>query len=95
MKALICFAALVAIAVAYPQTREGAAYSSEAIRQAQNSQLIPRDAQIQNVDSGIELAAYENIPANQRIDLFSILGDHVPAEVVQNLQTQIDNVGRS
>lgn len=93
MKVLICFAALVAFAVAYP-TNEGAAYTSEAIRQAQSSQLIPRDAQIQTVDQGIELGAYENIPINQQVRLHEILGAHVPPEVIQNLQRQIDSIGQ-
>lgn len=93
MKAVLCFAALLAVAAAYP-ANEGAAYTNEAIRQAQNSQLIPADAEIQNVQAGIELAAYENIPANQRIPLFDILGSQVPQEVVQNLQRQVDAIGQ-
>lgn len=93
MKFLICFAALVAFAVAYP-TNEGAAYTSEAIRQAQNSELIPRDAQIQTVDQGIELGVYENIPIHQKIRLHDILGAHVPPEVIHNLQGQIDAIGQ-
>lgn len=48
MKFLICLFAVVAIAVAFPQ-REGQQFSNEAIRQAQDSLLIPRDAQIQTV----------------------------------------------
>lgn len=48
MQYFICLLAVVAVAVAYPQ-REGAAFTNEAIQQAQNSYLIPRDAQIQNV----------------------------------------------
>lgn len=48
MKVIICLAALVAIAIAYP-ANEGAAYTNEAIRQAQNSHLIPQGAQIQKV----------------------------------------------
>lgn len=39
---------LVAVATAAP-AQEGAAYTSEAIRQAQTSRLIPQNAQIQNV----------------------------------------------
>lgn len=41
--------AMFAMAAAFPQQKEGGAYTNEAIRQAQNSQLIPKDAQIQNV----------------------------------------------
>lgn len=48
MKAIICFAAIIAVAVAYP-AQEGAAYTNEAIRQAQTSHLIPQNAQIQKV----------------------------------------------
>lgn len=48
MQYFICLLAVVAVAVAFPQ-REGAAFTNEAIQQAQNSYLIPRDAQIQNV----------------------------------------------
>ncbi|XP_055299319.1 uncharacterized protein LOC129566941 [Sitodiplosis mosellana] len=94
MKAIICFAAIIAVAVAYP-AQEGAAYTNEAIRQAQSSHLIPQNAQIQKVDEGIELSALENIPGNQRVDLFSLLGSQFPLEVVQNLQRQIDSVGRN
>lgn len=47
------------------------------------------------VQEGIELGAYENIPGSQRVDLFQILGDQVPREVITNLQSQIDNVGRT
>ncbi|RZC40185.1 hypothetical protein BDFB_008179 [Asbolus verrucosus] len=86
--------ALVAVAVAFPQ-KEGGAYTNEAIRQAQNTFLIPKDAQIQKVQEGIEIGAYESIPGNQRINLFEILGDQFPTEVVNNLQQQIDQVGRS
>lgn len=46
------------------------------------------------MQEGIELAAYESIPGNQRINLFEILGDQVPQEVINNLQGQIDQVGR-
>lgn len=48
MKVIVCFAAIIAIAVAYP-AQEGAAYTNEAIRQAQSSHLIPQNAQIQKV----------------------------------------------
>lgn len=48
MKAIICFVAVIAVAVAYP-AQEGAAYTNEAIRQAQSSHLIPHNAQIQKV----------------------------------------------
>lgn len=47
------------------------------------------------VQEGIELAAYESIPGNQRIDLFQILGDQVPSEVVNNLQSKIDEIGQN
>lgn len=48
MKYFICLFAVIAVASAFPQ-REGAQFTNEAIQQAQNSYLIPRDAQIQNV----------------------------------------------
>lgn len=85
---------LIAIASAFPQ-KDGQIFSNEAIRQAQNTYLIPKDATIQKVQEGIELAAYESIPGDQRINLFEILGEHVPPEVVNNLQTQIDQIGRN
>lgn len=47
------------------------------------------------VQEGIELAAYENIPGNQKVNLLEILGAEVPSEVIANLQGQIDGVGRS
>ncbi|KAJ0180211.1 hypothetical protein K1T71_003615 [Dendrolimus kikuchii] len=90
---VLCLLVVVAAASAAPQ-REGAIYSNEAIKQAQNTQLIPKDAEIQKVQEGIELAAYESIPGNQKIDLTQILGDQVPPEVIRNLQGQIDQVGR-
>lgn len=50
MKVVMCLFAIMAVAMALPQnTREGAAFSNEAIRQAQQSFLIPRDATIQKV----------------------------------------------
>ncbi|XP_018562241.1 uncharacterized protein LOC108904250 [Anoplophora glabripennis] len=95
MKAIVCtLLVLVAVASAFPQ-KEGGAYTNEAIRQAQNTFLIPKDAQIQKVQEGIEIGAYESIPGNQKINLFEILGDQFPPEVVNNLQTQIDQVGRN
>lgn len=48
MKSILCLLGLFAIAAAYP-AQEGAAYTNEAIRQAQTSHLIPQNAQIQNV----------------------------------------------
>lgn len=48
----------------------------------------------QKVEEGIELGALENIPGNQRVDLFSLLGSQFPIEVVHNLQRQIDSVGQ-
>ncbi|KAL3268296.1 hypothetical protein HHI36_007414 [Cryptolaemus montrouzieri] len=95
MKVLICLlVAVVALSEAFPQ-KEGGAYTNEAIRQAQNTQLIPKDAQIQKVEEGIEIGAYESIPGNQRVNLFEILGDQFPSEVVNNLQQQIDQVGKN
>ncbi|CAH0555491.1 unnamed protein product [Brassicogethes aeneus] len=93
MKYFVCILALAAVAAAFPQ-KEGGAYTNEAIKQAQNTFLIPKDAQIQKVQEGIEIGAYESIPGNQKINLFEILGDQFPPEVVNNLQTQIDQVGR-
>ncbi|XP_059471878.1 uncharacterized protein LOC132194550 [Neocloeon triangulifer] len=94
MKVAFALMCLLAAVYGMPQ-REGAQFTNEAIRQAQNTFLIPKDAEIQNVQEGIELAAFENLPGDQRIDLASILGAHVPAEVVSNLQTQVDQVGRN
>lgn len=47
------------------------------------------------VQEGIELAAYESIPGNQRVDLHQILRSEFPFEVVDNLQKQIDTIGRN
>lgn len=85
--------ALIALVVADHHQKDGQFFTNEAIRQAQNTYLIPKDATIQKVQEGIEVAAYESIPANQRINLFEILGSHVPPEVVNNLQAQVDQVG--
>jgi len=89
----IVLVAVLALATAYPQ-KSGGIYTNEAIRQAQSSDLIPKDAQIQKVEEGIEIGAYEGIPGNQRINLGDILGDQFPPEVVNNLQSQIDGIGR-
>lgn len=91
---LATFLVLVTVISALPQ-KDGHLFSNEAIRQAQSTLLIPKDATIQKVQEGIELAAYESIPGDQRINLFEILGAHVPPEVVNNLQTQIDQIGKS
>lgn len=48
MKAVLLSLALLAMASAKPQ-KEGGAYTNEAIRQAQQTFLIPKDAQIQKV----------------------------------------------
>ncbi|XP_063531866.1 uncharacterized protein LOC134742580 [Cydia strobilella] len=45
---VVCLLVLVVCAAAAPQ-REGAAFSNEAIKQAQNTFLIPKDAEIQKV----------------------------------------------
>lgn len=45
---VLCVLVVVAAAAAAPQ-REGAAYTREAIKQAQNTHLIPKDAEIQKV----------------------------------------------
>lgn len=108
---LVILLAVVSATLALPQ-KEGNAYTNEAIKQAQNTLLIPKDAEIQKVNfyfsnrkketknklqvqEGIEIGAYEGIPGNQRINLFDILGDQVPSEVVNNLQQQVDQIGRS
>ncbi|KAK1121313.1 hypothetical protein K0M31_010614 [Melipona bicolor] len=91
---LLAIMLVVGVAMAFPQ-KDGQIFSNEAIRQAQNTYLIPKDATIQKVQEGIELAAYESIPGDQKINLFEILGAHVPTEVVNNLQAQIDQIGRS
>lgn len=46
------------------------------------------------VQEGIEIGAYESIPGDQKINLFDILGDQFPPEVVNNLQGQIDQIGK-
>ncbi|KAJ4437842.1 hypothetical protein ANN_13780 [Periplaneta americana] len=94
---LLVALAVIGSAAAFPVSqaeKEGAFFTNEAIRQAQNTYLIPKDATIQKVQEGIQLAAYESIPGNQRINLFEILGEHVPPEVVNNLQAQVDQVGK-
>lgn len=48
MKFLLFLIVCVVAAAAFP-AQEGAAYTNEAIRQAQTSHLIPQNAQIQNV----------------------------------------------
>uniref|UniRef100_A0A182PCM7 Uncharacterized protein n=1 Tax=Anopheles epiroticus TaxID=199890 RepID=A0A182PCM7_9DIPT len=93
MKVAICLFAVIALALAAPQ-RDGGALTDEAIRQAQSQQLIPQDAQIQGVQQGIQVAALESIPGSQRVDLFQLLGDQVPREVISNLQSQVDQVGQ-
>jgi hypothetical protein len=97
---LVVIGCVLALVECAPQktgggNKEGAFFTNEAIRQAQTTHLIPQGATIQKVQEGIELAAYESIPGNQRINLFEILGDHVPPEVVNNLQAQVDQVGKS
>lgn len=91
---LLAVALLIGAATAFPQ-KDGQIFSNEAIRQAQNTYLIPKDATIQKVQEGVEVAAYESIPGDQRINLFEILREHVPPEVVNNLQSQIDQIGRN
>lgn len=46
--AVLCLLVVVAAVTAAPQ-REGAAYTKEAIKQAQSTHLIPKDAEIQKV----------------------------------------------
>lgn len=94
LRTLLTMLSVIAVAVAFPQ-KDGQIFSNEAIKQAQNTYLIPKDATIQKVQEGIELAAYESIPGDQKINLFEILGEHVPPEVVNNLQAQIDQIGRN
>ncbi|XKL67621.1 hypothetical protein PGB90_003112 [Kerria lacca] len=92
--AAFVFSVVMYITYAYPQ-KEGAFFTNEAIRQAQNTQLIPQGATIQKVQEGLEVASFESIPGNQPINLHSILKDYVPEEVVSNLQAQVDQVGKS
>lgn len=49
MKVVICLLAIVTITFGFPQQHEGFAFSNDAIKQAQSTYLIPRDAQIQSV----------------------------------------------
>ena len=90
----LCMTAAALVAHAFPQ-REGSYFTNEAIRQAQNTQLIPPGATIQKVQEGIEVAALEHLSDNQPINLYQLLKGHVPEEVVSNLQSQVDQVGRS
>lgn len=92
MKFLVVFAMVLCAVVAFPQ-KDGQTFTNEAIRQAQSTYLIPRDAKIQNVQESIEIAARESIPGNQKINLLEIFGDDVPSEVVSNLQLQVDQIG--
>lgn len=46
--AVALLAVFLSLATGFPQ-KEGNAYTQEAIRQAQQTQLIPKDAQIQKV----------------------------------------------
>ncbi|KAE9542694.1 hypothetical protein AGLY_002605, partial [Aphis glycines] len=95
MTVVVLGACMMAVCLAMPQgSKDGAIFTNEAIRQAQSTHLIPQNAQIQKVQEGVELVAYESIPGSQAINLFEILGDHVPPEVVSNLQTQVDQVGK-
>jgi uncharacterized protein HemX len=95
MKA-VCIALMIgATVVAFPQQKEGSFFTNEAIRQAQNTQLIPPGATIQKVQEGIEVAAIEHLSDNQPINLYQLLKGHVPDEVVSNLQSQVDQVGHS
>lgn len=48
MKFIVVSLALLGLVAAFPQ-KEGSAYTQEAIRQAQQTQLIPKNAQIQKV----------------------------------------------
>lgn len=91
---ILTILSVIVLSNAAPQ-KEGSFFTSEAIRQAQNTQLIPPGAQIQKVQEGVEVASYESIPGNERINLYQILKDHVPEEVVSNLQSQVDQVGKS
>lgn len=96
---IILYSSLVLVALfyatnAFPQ-KEGAYFTNEAIRQAQNTQLIPQGATIQKVQEGVEVASFESIPGSEQINLRQILKDFVPEEVVNNLQRQVDQVGRA
>lgn len=51
---IVVFLALATFCVAFPQ-KEGSAYTNEAIKQAQNTFLIPKDAQIQKVSLKFQL----------------------------------------
>lgn len=48
MKTFLCLLICITVALAMPQ-RDGESFTNEAIRQAQSSLLIPKDATIQNV----------------------------------------------
>ncbi|XP_063983587.1 uncharacterized protein LOC135165816 [Diachasmimorpha longicaudata] len=85
---------LLGVVTAFPRQKDGDLFSSEAIKQAQNSYLLPPDAIIHKVQEGIEVGAYESIPGDHKINLFEILKGQVPPEVINNLQQQVDLIGR-
>ena len=61
MRLVIVFAAVVVAVLAAPQ-KEGAQFTNEAIRQAQNTYLIPKDATIQKVILlGCDIEIYLNL----------------------------------
>jgi hypothetical protein len=83
------------IKIAQGGGKEGQFFTDEAIRQAQNSYLIPQGATIQEVQEGVEISPVESIPGDQRVNLFEVLeAANVPPEVVKDLQAQVDKVGR-
>lgn len=49
MKVALCLFACLSVALALPKPQEGGAFTNDAIKQAQQSNLIPAGAQIQAV----------------------------------------------
>ncbi|XP_034945396.1 uncharacterized protein [Chelonus insularis] len=94
MKALILvvLTTMVYASVAFPQIKEGQAFSNEAINQARNTQLIPKNAYISGVLESREVAAVTSIPGDQSINLGGLLPG-VPDDVVFQLKRQIEKIG--
>lgn len=49
MKVVLCLFACLSVALALPKPQEGGAFTNDAIKQAQQSNLIPAGAQIEGV----------------------------------------------
>uniref|UniRef100_A0A6M2DVT3 Putative secreted protein n=1 Tax=Xenopsylla cheopis TaxID=163159 RepID=A0A6M2DVT3_XENCH len=89
--ALVILICCLASSAVFAQ-KEGLAYGSEAIREAQSRQLIPPGAQVDGVIEGIEVVARENIPGSERIELAQLLSGQFPPEAIAELQARIDQI---